>query len=136
MATARFCAAVPLAHPLASKTSLPWQKLAGEPVIVLARREGASSHDVIMAACQQAGFTPKLAHTPSLIGTILQYVEAGAGIGIVPESTLDASATLKLVPLQPKQTIPFVMVWNRDETDPAVLGFCELVKQWLKSGKL
>ncbi len=131
----RFCAAVPLAHPFAGKSSLAWQKLAGAPVIMLARREGAGSHDAIMAACQRAGFTPKLAHTPSLIGTILQYVEAGAGIGIVPESTVRTSSTLKLVPLQPKQTIPLVMVWKRDETDPAVLGFCELVKQWQKAGK-
>ena len=40
------------------------------------------------AACRQAGFAPRLAYTPSLIGTVLSYVEAGAGIGIVPESVI------------------------------------------------
>lgn len=132
----RFCAAVPVAHPFAKKATLPWQSLANEPVIVLARREGASSHDAILAACQQAKFTPRLAHTPSLIGTILQYVEAGAGIGIVPESTIRSSPTMKLVPLTPRHSIPLVMVWKEGELDPAALGFRDLTKRWLKDKRL
>lgn len=132
----RFCAAVPVAHPFAKKATLPWQSLANEPVIVLARREGASSHDAILAACQQATFTPRLAHTPSLIGTILQYVEAGAGIGIVPESTIRSSPTMKLVPLTPRHSIPLVMVWKEGELDPAALGFRDLTKRWLKDKRL
>jgi DNA-binding transcriptional LysR family regulator len=132
----RFCAAVPLTHPLAQKTSLSWQSLANEPIIILARREGASSHDAILAACQQAKFTPRLAHTPSLIGTILQYVEAGAGIGIVPESTIRSSPTMKLVPLTPRHSIPLVMVWKEGELDPAALGFRDLTKRWLKDKRL
>jgi DNA-binding transcriptional LysR family regulator len=121
---------------LAQKTSLSWQSLANEPIIILARREGASSHDAILAACQQAKFTPRLAHTPSLIGTILQYVEAGAGIGIVPESTIRSSPTMKLVPLTPRHSIPLVMVWKEGELDPAALGFRDLTKRWLKDKRL
>lgn len=132
----RFCAAVPVSHPFAKKVTLPWQSLANEPVIVLARREGASSHDAILAACQQAKFTPRLAHTPSLIGTILQYVEAGAGIGIVPESTIRSSPTMKLIPLTPRHSIPLVMVWKEGELDPAALGFRDLTKRWLKDKRL
>lgn len=130
----KFCAAVPKDHPLAKLTSLPWKKLAGEPLIILARREGAGSHDGIQAACDAAGFEPKVKHTPSLIGTILQYVEAGAGIGIVPESTV--SKNIALIPLKPQQTIPLVMVWSKDGDDPAVVAFRELVKEWLRDGKL
>lgn len=132
----RFCVAVPNDHAFADKKSVPWKKLAHEPVIVLARREGASSHDAILAACREAGFTPRLVQTPSLIGTILQYVEAGAGVGIVPESTIRASRTMKLLPLTPQQTIPLVMVCNEDESDPAALGFQDLLKRWLKDGKI
>lgn len=130
----KFCAAVPKDHPWAEQASVPWKKLAGEPLIVLARREGAGSHDAIRAACEKAGFEPRLAHTPSVIGTILQYVEAGAGIGIVPESTM--SPSLALVPLRPQATIPFVMVWAKEGNDPAVAAFRDLVKEWLREGKL
>ena len=130
------CAVVPATHPLAAQRSLPWARLAKEPVILLARREGAGSHDAILAACQQAGFTPRIAHTPSLIGTILQYVEAGAGIGIVPESVLPLDPGLKLLPLTPRHTIPLVMVWAKDGDDPPVVAFRELVTNWLRSGRL
>lgn len=130
----KFCAAVPKDHPWAKLTSVPWKKLAGEPLIILARREGASSHDSICGACAEAGFEPRLKHTPSLIGTILQYVEAGAGIGVVPESTL--SKNIALIPLKPQATIPLVMVWANEGDDPAVAAFRDLVKEWLREGKL
>ena len=130
----KFCAAVPKDHPWAKMTSLPWKKLAGEPLIILARREGAGSHDTIRAACDEAGFEPRIKHTPSLIGTIMQYVEAGAGIGVVPESTM--SRNLALIPLKPQHTIPLVMVWAKEGDDPAVVAFRELVKEWLREGKL
>lgn len=130
----RFCTAVPKDHPWAALSSMPWKKLAGEPLVVLARREGAGSHDTIRGACEAAGFEPRLMHTPSLIGTILQYVEAGAGIGVVPESTV--SKNIALIPLRPQATIPLVMVWAKEGDDPAVAAFRDLLKEWLREGKL
>lgn len=132
----RFCAAVPNNHSLASRKTLPWVKLADQPLIVLARREGASSHDSVLAACRKAKFTPHLAHTPSLIGTILQYVEAGAGIGVVPDSTVRNSRSLKLIPLTPQESIPLVMVWKDHDSDPAATGFRQILKRWLRDDKL
>ena len=132
----RYCAAVPEWHPFAKLASLPWQKLAGEPLVLLARREGAGSHDTILDACLEAKFTPKVAYTPSLIGTVLQYVEAGAGIGIVPECVEAEASPIKLVPLKPAYTIPLVMVWGGQGDDPAVKAFRELVKEWQKNKKL
>jgi DNA-binding transcriptional LysR family regulator len=130
------CAVVPSQHPFAQESSLPWEKLANQPIILLARREGAGSHDTILAACQKAGFTPRIAHTPSLIGTILQYTEAGAGIGIVPESVLPLDPSLKLLPLTPRQTIPLVMVWSKDGDDPAVIAFRSLIESHLQAQTL
>ena len=76
----------PAGHPLAKRRSVPWTALTREPLIVLARREGMGLHDAVIAGCRQAGVTPRIAHTPSLIGTVMSYVEAGAGIGVVTES--------------------------------------------------
>jgi len=132
----RFGAVLPLTHPLAGRKSLPWKALAGEPLIVLARREGVGSHDGVLAACRQAGFAPRLTYTPSLIGTVLSYVEAGAGIGIVPESVMVPELPLRFVPLLPGVTIPLVLVWQEAEDTPAVQRFRELVIAWQKSGRL
>ncbi len=132
----RFGAVVPASHPLAARKTLPWRALAGEPLVVLARREGVGSHDGILAACRQAGFAPRLAYTPSLIGTVLSYVEAGAGIGLVPESVPAPESLLRFIPLQPVVAIPLVLVWQEDEDTPAVQRFRELVIEWQKTSHL
>ncbi len=134
----RLCAALPPGHSWSGKRSLPWRKLAPEPVILLARREGASSHDAILAACREAGFAPRVQHSPSLIGTVLQYVEAGAGIGVVPEGIVSEprESMLELVPLTPTHTVSLVMLWNQDREDPPTVAFRSLVTEWLNQGKL
>jgi DNA-binding transcriptional LysR family regulator len=132
----RFGAAVRIGHPLASRRSVPWKMLAREPLIVLARREGVGSHDGILAACRAAGFAPRLAYTPSLIGTVLSYVEAGAGVGIVPESVFTTGGPLRFVLLRPTVAIPLVLVWQENEDTPAVQRFRELLIEWQKEGKL
>lgn len=131
----RLCAAVPVDHDFAKKAAIPWSALADEPVVLLARREGAGSHDTILAACAKGGFAPKIAHTPSVIGTILRYVEAGSGIGIVPESVAPETDDVRLVPLTPAERIPLVMVWSREGDDPAVSAFREIVTEWLEGMK-
>jgi LysR family transcriptional regulator, benzoate and cis,cis-muconate-responsive activator of ben and cat genes len=131
-----FGVVVPPLHPFALRDSVTWKLLAGEPLVVLARREGVSSHDGILAACRKAGFAPRLAYTPSLIGTVLSYVEAGAGIGVVPQSVSNSDQKVRFVPLKPLVSVPLVLVWQEDEDTPAVQRFRELVIEWQKSGKL
>ncbi len=133
----RLCLAVPAGHPWARKRSISWSQLTGQPLIVLARREGAGLHDEIMAACRKAGFLPKLIHTPSLIGSVLRYVEGGVGLGIVPDSLFGSSerGDWAMIPLTPACTVPLVMAW-REDNDPAVSAFTALVNDWTKSGRL
>ncbi|MDB6071064.1 MAG: Transcriptional regulator, LysR family [Verrucomicrobiales bacterium] len=121
-------------HPLAERKSLAWKMLSGEPLIVLARREGASLHDTILAACRTAGFMPRLARTPSLIGTVLSYAEGGAGLGVVTDSVLPPGTPLRFIPLTPASTVPLVLVWQDDHDTPPVQRFRELLLSW-KLGK-
>jgi DNA-binding transcriptional LysR family regulator len=132
----RLGAVVPRAHPLAACTSTAWKQLAQEPLVVLARREGVGLHDAFLTGCRQADISPRLAYTPSLIGTVLSYVEAGAGIGIVPESVVTPDLPLHFVLLKPYIAVPLVFVWQENEDTPAVQRFRELVVDWQKSGKL
>jgi DNA-binding transcriptional LysR family regulator len=127
---------VPSGHSLAQRRSVPWNTLAREPLIVLARREGIGLHDAVIAGCRQAGVTPRLAHTPSLIGTVMSYVEAGAGIGVVTESVVTPTPALHFVLLKPVQRVPLVFVWQEDEDAPPVQRFRELLLEWKTSAKL
>ncbi len=127
---------VPASHSWASRRSVAWATLAREPLIVLARREGMGLHDAVIAGCRRAGITPRLAHTPSLIGTVLSYVEAGAGVGVVTESVVAPDSSLRFVLLKPVQRVPLVLVWQEDEDPPAVQRFRELLLEWKDAGYL
>jgi LysR family transcriptional regulator, benzoate and cis,cis-muconate-responsive activator of ben and cat genes len=127
---------VPATHELAPHSTLPWSRLTREPLIVLARREGVGLHDAVLSGCQLANFSPRLVYTPSLIGTVLSYVEAGAGIGIVPESVVPSEAALRFIPLEPPVSVPLVLGWQESEQPPAVQRMRELVIEWQASGEL
>jgi DNA-binding transcriptional LysR family regulator len=127
---------VPAKHALAKRTSVPWSILAREPLIVLARREGMGLHDAVIAGCRRAGVTPRMAHTPSLIGTVMSYVEAGAGIGVVTESVVAPTPALHFVLLKPVQRVPLVFVWQEDDDSPPVQRFRELLLEWKTAGRL
>jgi DNA-binding transcriptional LysR family regulator len=125
-------------HPFADKETVTWKMLAKEPLIVLARREGVGLHDEILAACRAAGFTPRIAYSPSLMGTVLSYVEAGAGVGIATDSVAAASTSpaLKYLSVTPERTVPLVLVWNPEEDPAPVQAFRDLVVEWQGTGKL
>ncbi len=127
------CAVVPASHPLAGKTKVTWKMLQGLPLVVLARREGVGLYDSVMLGCHKAGFSPRISHSPSIVGTVLTYVDSGAGIGVVPESVsvLNTSSGLLFKPLHPAQSVELVMVWSGDQNNPAARAFRTLMTEWL-----
>jgi DNA-binding transcriptional LysR family regulator len=127
---------VPPGHRLAQRRSVPWTVLERERLSVLARREGMGLHDAVIAGCRRAGVTPRLTHTPSLIGTVMTYVEAGAGIGVVTESVVAPVTGLRFILLSPVQTVPLVLVWQEDEDAPPVQRFRELLFEWKRTDRL
>jgi len=127
---------VPSTHPLAKRRAVPWSALGREPLILLARREGMSLHDAVIAGCRRAAVMPRLAHTPSLIGTVMTYVDAGAGIGVVTESVVPRGSGLRFVLLKPVQSVPLVLVWHEDEDAPPLQRFRELLLDWKNAGRL
>ena len=127
---------VPARHPFAKKRQLDWRALARQPLIVLARREGMGLHDAVIAGCRRAGVIPTLAQTPSLIGTVMTYVEAGAGVGVVTELVSPVDSSLRFIPLRPTQSVPLVLVWNENQDAPPVQRFRELISEWHAAGKL
>jgi DNA-binding transcriptional LysR family regulator len=131
-------AALPKGHPLAKSPEIRWRQLANEPLIILSRREGVSLHDAVLAACRRARFMPMLAHTPSLINTVLSYVEAGAGVGIISDSicSLGQGQPLVFRPLSPVHTIDLVMVWSEHNDTPPAAAFRKLLTDWKKEGLL
>lgn len=79
-------AALPKASPLADKRGLALRDLAEQPFVLFPRRHGPGLHDVIMDACQEAGFAPRVAHEPNEMQAVLACVASGLGVSLVPAS--------------------------------------------------
>ena len=78
-------AAVPASYALAKGVlGIRLRNLAHEEFILFPRALSPGLYDLVIAACQRAGFTPSLAQEAIQMQTILGLVAAGLGVAIVP----------------------------------------------------
>jgi DNA-binding transcriptional LysR family regulator len=88
----RMFVALPNNHRLAlapdsgDPTPIALADLASEPFILYRRHTGPGFYDLIIAACNQAGFTPQIAQEAPRILSTLNLVAAGLGVTLIPES--------------------------------------------------
>jgi DNA-binding transcriptional LysR family regulator len=75
--------ALPQDHPLADKDTVDIKALDAEPWI--AGREGSFCHLVVIHSTRAAGYEPRLAHLTNDFDVSYALVQAGAGVGLVPE---------------------------------------------------
>ena len=103
----------------------------GETFILYRRPLGPGLYDAIIAACQRAGYSPKIGQeAPRMLAT-LSLVAAGLGVTLVPQSMrrlrvhgvvyrpLDSAAGL---------VAPLNLAYRRSETSPAARRFTALVR--------
>ncbi|OWK33582.1 LysR family transcriptional regulator [Sphingomonas dokdonensis] len=78
--------ALPARHRLAGRTSVALVDLAGDPFILYPRANGRLLYDSIIAACRNAGFSPRIAQEAPQMASTVNLVAAGVGVALVPES--------------------------------------------------
>ena len=76
---------LPEGHPLDRSPSISLAALATEKFFLFPRRANALLYDAVMAACQRAGFRPKLGGELPHIFASLPIVASGLGISLVPQ---------------------------------------------------
>ena len=82
-----FRAVLPLGHPLAAgEGPVEMAALAAEPWI--GPYPGNPCHDVVLLACEHAGFQPRLVHSSDDFRAVVALASAGAGVALVPRSAL------------------------------------------------
>ena len=72
--------AVPSDHRLAQHAEIPLAELAGESFVSFPANAGSSLRDAGVAACERAGFTPRVVQEAPDSHTILALVAAGVGV--------------------------------------------------------
>jgi DNA-binding transcriptional LysR family regulator len=88
----RFCVAVPASHRLASRKHVQLAELAEESFILYPRSIGILLYDSIIAACRNAGFSPRIVQeAPQMVSTV-NLVAAGVGVALVLDSVCQIRA--------------------------------------------
>lgn len=77
--------AVPADHPLAANPSVTLADLADEEFIVSPRAGAFGLSESVLAACEQAGFLPRIGQETPQLSSAVNLVAASLGIALVPE---------------------------------------------------
>jgi len=128
--------ALPSGHRLARGGALPLKALAGETFLVYRRPNAPGLYDAIIAACQAAGFGPRIGQEAPRIVSTLNLVAAGLGISLVPASLermqMDGVVYRRLRgAAQP--TAPLRLALRRGDPSATVRRFLTLVRQTAKT---
>ena len=93
----RLWIAVPSGHALAARKRVRLDELRDEPFILYPRANGSLLYDSIIAACQSAGFSPRVVQEAPQMASMVSLVAAGVGVTLVPNASVNcdrpASAT-------------------------------------------
>ncbi|WP_374627387.1 LysR substrate-binding domain-containing protein [Pandoraea sp.] len=77
---------LPLGHAMCTRERVPLAALAQDEFILLPREISPALYDRTIAACESAGFRPKLGQEAPQITSIVPMVAAGFGVSLVPAS--------------------------------------------------
>ncbi len=125
-------AALPLEHPLARKRGpIALGELASEPFILYRREDGPGVQDELLAACAQAGFTPRIAaDVPRLLSSIT-LVAAGRGVTLLPRSLHmlhGDSVAYRDLEQGSAFTIPLTLVYREAPADTPLANFIDTAR--------
>ncbi len=101
-------------HPLANRGSLSFAELAEEPFILFGA--GFALNPIILQACQESGFTPKVAAHSSQVDFIIELVAAKLGIALLPRMIAEQRPhpLTRRIPLeQPSIFWHIALIWRR-----------------------
>ena len=101
-------------HPLANSTALTFAALVDMPFILYG--PGFALNPMILEACREAGFTPKVATRSSQIDFIIELVAAKLGIALLPRMIAEQRPhpmTRRVAVCQPSIYWHMALVWRR-----------------------
>jgi DNA-binding transcriptional LysR family regulator len=92
-----FVAVIPPSHPAASQTTIDLTMLAADDWVMTS--PGNPIRDVVLLACEQAGFQPKVVHQSDDFRAVAALVAAGGGVSLVPRLAVPTPTLALIRPL-------------------------------------
>jgi DNA-binding transcriptional LysR family regulator len=134
--------ALPRGHVLARSesggTALALKALAGETFITFGTADGALTmqSNALIAACQAAGFNPRVGHVVTNNLARLHLVAAGLGICVVSTSALGMNiegVVYRRLKGAPRLKSPLILATRRGDASAVVRNFSKLAKQMARN---
>jgi DNA-binding transcriptional LysR family regulator len=122
--------ALPPDHPLAGRTSIELERLAGAEWAL--GNPGTSCYEVVVAACATVGFTPRAAHHSTDWHAIGALVAAGGVVALVPRLARERMpASVRLLPVTGTTPARYVFAATRRgaEKSPTVADALGLLEE-------
>ena len=123
-------AAVPVGHPLATRSRIRLESLAAEPFVLFPREIAPGLHAQVLALCRSAGFAPRVVQESRELYTTVSLVEAGMGVTIIPASVAKMGWTsvryLPIASLLARTRI--AAAWRTDRDRPVIHSFLEMAR--------
>lgn len=124
-------AVLPKNHPLA-KGVVDIRTLSHERFVMCARETSPALFDKMIELCSEAGFSPEIVNTANVWSSIVLLVQAGEGIAILAENTLQELPKTGLVfcPLKQKNaSIELVMAWSPERESTVLSHLQQLIRE-------
>jgi DNA-binding transcriptional LysR family regulator len=128
--------ALPEKHRAAADPAVELRSLATETIFIPKRHASTGFHELVIAACGNAGFAPARTQSTRLLQTSVALVAGGVGIALVPESFRDNLKIRGVVyrPIQGETPVAELKaVWRADNHSPLLARFRNELDMVLKS---
>lgn len=121
-------------HPLADRESIALSLLKEDPFIITGNNfpfidNSLTSKSIMMNACLEFGFVPKIMHCATTLSNMLIMIECQVGVSIVAGHVRSlGSKNIKLIKIEGASfSFSTVMAWKRNNHNPSLPQFINLV---------
>ena len=124
-------AVLPNAHRYAALPEVALAALAADPLVIFPRVIGPTLYDIIITACEEAGFEPRFGQEAPQIGSVVNFVAAGFGFAIVPTAIrqikVEGVTHVAFSGRKPRANLS--CAWRKEERSAVVLNFVRSVRR-------
>ncbi|RZO10767.1 LysR family transcriptional regulator [Pseudomonas moorei] len=115
-----------------SMPAISLKHLADESFILVRRSGATGMYSKLIEACENAGFTPKIAFEVERMLTNINLVAAGAGVSVVPASMNGfhrESVVYCSIKAEPRLVAPITLICRKEDQGPILHNFITLAKR-------
>jgi len=126
-----FIVALPSQHVLASRPRISLRTLAQEGFVMFSQQQRTTFHDLVIALCHEAGFSPKVVQEAVRIPTVLGLISAGMGLTLVPASIqkLQFAGVVYRDLAEVDRMTALAMAYRRDDESPVLQSFLNVTRE-------